>query len=287
MHHSFWYFSLIFLSLVLFCFILFKKRNTKVILLYLTMVGFGYMIETTIFNFLGSYDYNPNFIKHSFYDNELGAFVSNAFSLPVTAVLIATFRLNWIWILILAGLFVGVEWLFLKLHIYSHNWWRLAYSCLGFPVYYVFAKIFYNWILQSSKGFKHIWLLYLIIGSISASAHVLPIVFFENRSYHPGWFENHGRDTIAFAAAFYLCASFYYCLMVKINWRTIWTKYIFTGFLMFIVNQVLKSIGILHSHLWWDQLYYICISLLLIFLADRIDAKLYTTPYLKEGKLST
>jgi hypothetical protein len=282
-HNSFWYLALLISSISLFCFILFKKRNTQTIFQLLTMIGFGYIIETIIYNFLGSYDYNPNFIKHnSFYDNNLGAFVSNAFSLPVVATLIATFHLDWIWMVLFSGLFVGIEWLFLKLHIYSHNWWRLKYTGLGIPVYFAIGKVFYKWIIHPSKGFKHNLILYLIIGAISASAHVLPIIFFSNRIYHPGWFENQGRDSIALEAVFYLCASIYYCLMIRINWKMKWLKYILTGLLMYAVNQVLIGAGILRSLVWWDQPYYVCLSLYLLLLAEIIDKRLSKGSYLEE-----
>jgi hypothetical protein len=240
------------------------------------MIGYGYFIETIIYNFLGSYDYNPNFLKHhSFYDNNLGAFVSNAFCLPVIATLIATFNMNWIWIVLFSGFFTGIEFLFLELHIYSHNWWRLEYTGLGIAVYFAVGKIFYKWILHPTSGFKHNLILYFISGSISASMHVLPIIFFSNRIYQPGWFENQEKDSIALAAIFYLCASLFYCVMVRVKWKTKWTKYLITGFLMYIVNQILIKVGFLESHVWWDQMYYICLSLLLLLLTGLIDKRLF------------
>lgn len=278
MYNSFWFLALIISSFITFCFILLKKRNTESLFLLLTMIGLGFIIETVIFNFLGSYDYNPNFIKHnSFYDNNLGAFASNAFALPVIATLIATFHLSWIWLFIFSGLFVGIEWLFLELNIYSHNWWRLAYTGLGLPFYFATAKIFLNWIVHPINGIKHFFQLYLIIGSISCSLHILPILFLSNRVYTPGWFEDQGRDSIALAAIFYLCASLYYCLIIRVNWKIKWLKYALTGVLMYTVNQVLINLDLLHSLVWWDQMYYVCLSLLLVLITGIIDRRLSVT----------
>ncbi|MED3562043.1 hypothetical protein [Bacillus xiapuensis] len=275
MHNSYWYLALLLLDTLLFCFILIKKRNMQPLLLLLTMIGLAYIIETIIFNFLGSYDYHPKIIKHfSFYDSEVGAFVSNAFSLPVIATLIAVFHLNWIWKIIFSGLFVGIEWLFLKLHIYEHHWWKLVYTGFGLLGYFSIAKMFYKWIIQPQNRFQHNLLLYLITGSISASAHILPMLFFLNRFYRPGWFENIGRDSIAFAAIFYLCDSLFYCGMVQMNWKFKWALYLVTGLLMFIVNQFLISVGILHSRIWWDQFYYVGLSLMMILLTGIVDRRL-------------
>jgi hypothetical protein len=279
MHNSYWYYALLVLSTSLFCFILFKKRNTQTLFLLLTMIGMGYLIETIIFNFLGSYEYEPNFIQYNtFYDSNLGAFVSNTFSLPVVATLIATFHLGWIWMVFFSGVFVGIEWLFLKLHIYTHNWWRLAYTGFGLPFYFAMSKVYYKWIKHPSKGLKHYWMLYLITGSISASTHILPIIFFSNRIYTPGWFENSGRDSIALAAIFYLCDSLFYCLMSKLNWKMKWSKYILAGLLIYAVNQVLIRVGILHSLVWWDQPYYVGLSLLLTLITGIFDKRLSRVP---------
>jgi hypothetical protein len=279
MHNSYWYYALLFLSTCLFCFILFKKRNTHTLFVLLTMIGLGYIIETIIFVFLNSYEYNPNFIQHNrYYDSTLGAFVSNTASLPVVATLIATFHLGWIWIVLFSGLFVGIEWLFLRFHIYSHNWWNLGYTGFGLLFYFAISKVYYKWIVRPSNGFKHYWILYLITSSISASAHVLPIIFFTNRIYSPGWFENSGRDSIALASVFYLSASLFYCLMTKLSWRRKWIKYFITGFLMYVVNQLLIKTEILRSLVWWDQLYYVGLSLLLILLTEIIHKRLSKVP---------
>lgn len=284
MHNSYWYYALLILSITLFGFILFKKRNTQTLFQLLSMIGMGYIIETIIFNFLGSYEYNPNFIHHnSFYDTNLGAFVSNAFSLPVVATLIATFHLSWIWMVLFSGLFVGIEWFFLKLHIYSHNWWRLEYTGFGLPFYFAVSRVYYKWILHPSKGLKHNWLLYLIIGSISCSAHILPIIFFSNRIYSPGWFENSGRDSIAFAAIFYLCDSLFYCLMSNLNWKMKWSKYILAGLVIYAVNQVLIGVGILRSLVWWDQPYFVGLSLLLTLITEIVDKRLSKVSHIEDS----
>ncbi|MFB5196503.1 hypothetical protein ACE198_16475 [Neobacillus sp. KR4-4] len=211
MHNSYWYYALLVLSISLFSFILFKKRNTQSLYLLLTNIGGAFLIETVIYNFLACYNYNPNFIKaNEFYDNNLGAFVSNAFALPVVATLIAVFHLNWIW-----------------------------------------------------------------------------IIFFSNRIYSPGWFENPGRDSIALGAIFYLCDSLYYCLLTKLSLKRNWIKYIFTGFLMYVVNLMLINAGILRSLVWWDIPYYVGLSILLLMLTEIIDKRLSQLPKIPFGYSSS
>lgn len=275
MYNSYWFLALVFISIIIFFYILLKKGNTSTLFLLLAMIGAGFLIEAVIFAFLGSYTYYPNFVPdHPVYDSNLGAFVSNAFALPVIATLIGTFRLKWIWMLLYAGIFVSIEWLFLKLNIYSHNWWRLEYTGLGLPFYFLTAKIIYKWILGYSKGFKLNAVLYLMLISITCSTHIIPILFFSNRIYRPGWFDNQERDTIAFAVLFFLCSSLYYCIIAKLNWKKEWPKYALTGLLTYTVNQLLIVAGILQSHVWWDQFYYVGMSLLLVLLTVIINKRL-------------
>jgi hypothetical protein len=114
------------------------------------------MIETVIYNFLWCYQYYPRIIKDNIiYDSHLGAMTSNAFSLPVAAVFIAAFQISWLGITLIICLFVGIEWLFLELHIYTHHWWRLGYTALGSPFYFILAKAIYRRIGHPMKGIVH------------------------------------------------------------------------------------------------------------------------------------
>ncbi|NYV68619.1 hypothetical protein HYI36_25470 [Bacillus sp. Gen3] len=276
--NSFWYFLLLIYSVIIFMFTILKKRNIQTLLLIFAIIGFGYFIETIIFNFLGSYDYYPHIIKSpSFYDNNLGAFFSNALALPVTATFIVTLHLHWVWMILFSLFFVGVEWLFLKLHIYSHNWWTLVHTGGGIFVYFAIAKLLYQQILRRKNVFFHYLILYFIVGSISGSAHILPIIFFSNRVYHPGWFADPGRDSMALAAVFYLCASFYYCLLTVLAWKIERAKYVLTGILMYIVNLILISAGFLQSLVWWDIPYYVVLSLVLLKISIVVEKRLAGT----------
>jgi hypothetical protein len=135
--NSYWYLGLAILSILLLIYIYLKTRNTRSLLLFITMVGLGYLIEAVIYNFGHSYQYYPKLIKHdSFYDSNMGAIASNALALPAVATFIAAFRKNWIWILSFISLFAGIEWAFLKLNIYSHklveDWFYILWTTFLF-----------------------------------------------------------------------------------------------------------------------------------------------------------
>jgi hypothetical protein len=243
------------------------------------MVGLGFVIEAVIYNFLHSYQYYPKFIKHNtFYDSNMGAIASNVFALPVVAVFITTFRKNWLWILFFVALFACIELLFLKLGLYSHNWWRIGYTAIGLPFYFYMAKFLYQKILLPMKGITHSIILFLILGPISGNLHISPIMFFGSRHYLPGWFEDPAEDTTAFAALFYLCACVFYVVVAKVKWKSEWMKYVLTALSMWFSNFILKKVGILHSYVWWDLWYYILISIVILKIAIVISNQLTLGP---------
>lgn len=277
--NSYWYLGLGMLSLLLLIYVYKKSRSPRCLLLFIAIIGLGYMIETVIYNFGHSYQYYPKFISHdSFYDSNMGAIASNALALPAAATFIGTLRKNRLWILFFISIFAGIEWTFLKLNIYSHNWWKIGYTSLGLLVFFPLAKLFYQLLSRPLKGFLHSLLLFLIIGPFSGSLHIIPIMFFTIRYYELGLFDHHSQDTTAFSAIFYLTACLFYVWIAKRHWTDKWLKYVITPLLMYTVNVILQKAGILHSLVWWDTWYYVILSICLLKLTVTFSKHLSTGP---------
>lgn len=274
--NSFWYIGLFILSLGLFLYVYYKKRRPKLFLFLLGIMGFGFLIEAAIYNFLHSYRYYPHLLHHdSVYDSNIGALVSNSFALPVSAVFISVYKKNWLWNVLFAGFFWGIEWLFIVLNIYEHNWWRLEYTFLGLIfVYYPIAKLIYRLMMRPLMGYLHRIILFLIIGPIIGGAHILPIMFFSNRYYELGWYTNVSWDTNAFAAIYYIMMSFIHVLIASYKWKFVWMKYILLPIFVWIWTILLEKWGILHSLVWWDQIYYIVLPIFILFITELISRRL-------------
>jgi hypothetical protein len=276
--NSYWYLGLGILSILLLIYVYLKTRKRS-LLLFISMVGLGYLIETVIYNFGHSYQYYPKLIKHdSFYDSNLGAISSNALALPVVATFIAVMRKSWKWILMFISLFAGIEWAFLKLNIYSHNWWKIIYTSLGLLVYFPLVKVFHQLLSNPLKGSLHSLFLFLIVGPFSGSLHIIPIMFMSNRYYDLGWFDSHSQDTTAFSALSYIGACLFYVWVAKRQWKIKWLKYVLTPILMYTVNVILQKAGILYSLVWWDLWYYAIISVILLKITVSISKHLSNGP---------
>lgn len=279
-YNSYWYLGLGILSILLLIYVYLKTRSNRSLLLFFAMVGLGYIIETVIYNFGHSYQYYPKFIKHdSFYDSNMGAIASNALALPAAATFIGALRKNWIWIIFISSLFAGIEWTFLKLNLYSHNWWKIGYTLLGLLVFYFpISKVFDRLLSQPLTGKLHNILLFLIIGPISASFQFTPIMIVSNRYFELGWFDHLSEDTTAFGAIFYLSTCIFYVWIANRHWKFKWMKYVLTPLLMYTVNVILQKAGILHSLVWWDVWYYVILSAFMLKITVTISKQLSNGP---------
>jgi hypothetical protein len=278
-HNSYWYIGLSLISLTLLVYICFIKKRVRSFFHFLIMVQIAYMIETVIYIFLSSYQYYPKILKnYAFYDSNMGALTSNLLAIPVIATFLTTFQLGWFWIFAFIGLFAGVEWLFIKLHIYTLFWWRIEYTSIGLPFYFLFAKKVYSCLLKSLKGLLHSLFLFICTAPFLGTFHIIPIMVFQNRFYHPGWFTDPAHDTTAFAAIYYVFGTFIVVTAVKLRWKQGWIKLCLLIASFYILTLVLKNSGILDSRVWWDPYYYVIFPLLIYVISKSISKRLSFGP---------
>lgn len=276
--HSYWYFGLSALSFFLLIFICKKKSTERSLLLLLIMVQLAYLIETVIYIFLNAYEYRPGIIKHStFFDSNLGALTSNLFIVPTVAVLLATFRLGWLWLLLFVCLLNGVELLFLKLHIYILHWWRVPYTAIGLLMYLPSAKMLYPLILRPVKGWLHSLFLFLCTAPLMGTFHIIPIMFLMNRSYMPGWFSHKDQETTAFSALYYLVGTLVLVLFVKMQGK-LWLKLVMLPAVFLLITLVLHVSGIVAIRVKWDPWYYSLFPLMVFLIAMNVSKRLGNGP---------
>ncbi|GGD57405.1 hypothetical protein [Paenibacillus nasutitermitis] len=265
--NSLWYLGLAVSSAALLIYIYLKTRNMRIMLLFTAMVGLVSIIESVIFIFLGSDQHDPQLLQnHPYFDNVSGAIALRVLPFAVITACLPALSLSWLWILFFTGALAGIEWLFLKLHIYSHNWWRLWFTAFGLPVYFAYARWLYRRMYRPLRGYAHRLLLFLITAALSETLGLGPIMLFSNRRYVPGWFPETDHDTMAFASVYGLCISLFLIWVVTRRWKRLTTQFLFALSCLIGVDMVLKAVGIQRSLAWWDEAYFILshIGLLMI-----------------------
>ncbi|WP_432666399.1 hypothetical protein R9X47_08615 [Wukongibacter baidiensis] len=190
-----WYLGLTIISLLVTGFTLWKKKNLKLIPFYFFLSVIIIYLEYVIFIIFESYTYRPNVLQNPYFDNILGAVVSDFFSVPAAAFAIAAFQLNYIWMISISILFMGIEYIFLKLNIYEQHWWKTIYTGIGLLIHFKISKEFWKSLSQTpSKTYVRIISLYASYHSIHGLLTYFLIVSFNLYLFHIGLVSNPFRD---------------------------------------------------------------------------------------------
>lgn len=155
--NTIWYILLGILTLIELAYVILRAKQKRFILVYyFTLVGIAFSLETIMLIFLKAYTYYPMILKHppTPFDDVLAGNVFSQFSIAATALLFVFLNLKFFWAVIFAGIYAGIEEIFLTLGIYSHYWYRTWFTLIGFPVFFWLAKKIY---LNLQKGTKKLF----------------------------------------------------------------------------------------------------------------------------------
>jgi hypothetical protein len=94
---------------------------------FLSALGLVYIMEHMLMDYLGSYDYHPGISSDQQVENALGN-VFSQLSITATAMLLIVLDLSLLWDIVFALGYFAVETLFVRLGIYSHNWYRAWFT---------------------------------------------------------------------------------------------------------------------------------------------------------------
>lgn len=136
--YPFIFLTFIHVGMLLYTFYKGKDRKQLVILL-LSNIAKAFLFEYIAFNIFQSYIYKPNFFKIRALDNTIGALLSQAVFVPITALFITTFKLGLKGKLLFTMYFVIIEKVFIKLGVFKTKWWRTSYTATLLPFYFLLS----------------------------------------------------------------------------------------------------------------------------------------------------
>lgn len=137
MPSEYWYIGLVAVSFVLITAALLHRRDWKLIVLHTNVSSLIHPFEVVVLTADG-YRYLPDILPTRA-DNYVGAYISDFFIIPASAVVISAFSLSWRSILCIAAIFTGVDWFFNVIGIYRHFWWKSIYTGIGLIVLYAIS----------------------------------------------------------------------------------------------------------------------------------------------------
>jgi hypothetical protein len=271
MRGSYWYLALVVLSIMIIAITYWKSRNKLISVLLFAVAGLSYLIEYIILIWLKAYDYYPGFIQDKFADSLLGAIVSDLFSLPSTAVLIAVFQLNLGWIIAISGMFACVEMIFLQLGIYKHYWWKTYYTFISLIFYYTFIKKCFHWLNNPHGRILSIVTLILSLHFIKTQFSIILYELLKTGQYKIRWIEALGRPSYAISTPINLCDAISLTCLIVFRTRMIWKVATIVG--LFALDIVLFMLHIIQIHTYWHFVYLI-LSYVFVLLIGQVFGSL-------------
>lgn len=262
--NTIWYLLLNALTVFELILVLAKAKNRKFVFAYYTTIS-GIVIvvfEQVVYLLTRGYDYHPMFVPTMpTFDNLLGK-ISSQLSVSATALLVAVFDLNLFWILIFAGLYAGIEELFLALGIYKHNWYQTWMTPVSLIVYFWFVRTYYPIVRKGVKPIVHYLNIFAGLFTLFITSPV-PLSFFLSgvQNYIPDHFPDPVIYSILIINLYFavLAVSMMPAYFFKLKWR--W-KTAVIGVLLAVIYMAYKKWDLLwFQNDWW----YLAFSISTIF----------------------
>lgn len=161
-----------------FCLFLFtfkRKSHRNTVILLLSNIGFAFIFEYLTLNLFHGYRYKPDIFKKRFFDNILGAILSQAIYVPITATFLTVTKKNWKWKICASFIYYCIEKLFIFLKIYKVYWWKPVFTLVLLNGYFYISDGFYRalssqrrWALAIGHYFSIlvIWIMYMYASAL-------------------------------------------------------------------------------------------------------------------------
>lgn len=188
------YLILTLISLTLLVSIMVRERQFGMIVLFLSYSGMVYVAEFFVMVWGNSYEYFPEVLGNRYYDNVAGAAVSNLLIIPALGMVVAVYRLKFRWFILFAASLAGVEWLFIRLHIYEPHWWKIPYTWAALIFFFYLTTFWLNQLRKGIGFYRFVSLWMQAWGAIGTVMFILGAMGI--RYYHFGFFENMYRDDV-------------------------------------------------------------------------------------------
>lgn len=266
--YPFIFLTIIHVGMLLFTFYKGKDRKQLVILL-LSNIAKAYLFEYIAFNIFQSYIYKPKFFKIRALDNTIGAILSQAIFVPITALFITCFKLGLKGKLLFTMYFVIIEKVFIQLGVFKTKWWRTSYTAALLPLYFLLSDYWGKHLKKRTPLVQFLTLfnsLIVINSTILYSLAIFRKLRFGIR-YNHSWREH------------FIIVPLYTIVQAKITTWSVYKNNYFNKYIVFILrllfDWLLKKSKILKSKL--PYLTEVLIHILMFFLAQVLKRLVYSS----------
>lgn len=260
MSSIFWYSSLAIIGLGIAAFTMYNKGNrSTLVAFYLFASSITFTGEYFALVVFEGYIYKPGIFADPIRDSLLGHMILNSTLWPATAIAICAFSLGYWWISFVTAGYLLAEYLFVKLGIYEHHWWKYYMSAIIVLAFCLISKAWFDRLRRKCHGFtRNITMFFIAVVIIQIPNALLLLA--GKQYYRIGWADNIYRDSTLFAVILSLGISFTFVIFICILQKWFWKPTSF-AFHMFC-DWILMNMNILIFQNGWNIFYLSIIHLI-------------------------
>jgi hypothetical protein len=260
MSNTFWYISLTATCIVIAVFAIYRKRHTfkisTLVIFYLFATCITWIGEFIVLGIFNSYAYKPGISTDPWAENLAGHLFLNASMFPAAAILMATYSLSYLGISVIASAFILAEYLFVKLGIYEHHWWRYYMSFINTITFLVIVKKWFVNIKNARQGLPRLLTFYFVGMLIIHTPN--PFLLLLGKQYYSvellnNMVRNRYWSSTLFSFSYHLIEAsllvFFVCALNKWYWKLV------PFIIAYIGQYTLVKINILIFQEGWKLLY--------------------------------
>lgn len=249
----YWYCLLAIIGMGMAAFTIYKKRDiTKIstfLVFYLFATYVTWIGEFIVLGLFNSYAYKPGIYTDPWAENLLGHLILNSTLYPGTAILVAAYSLGYGWISLITVIYLLTEYLFLKLGIYEHHWWRNYMTGLAIFIYQILTK---DWFIKMNKlqpGLLRISTFYGV-GFVILHYPIPILLLLGKQYYNVNWVQDMYLSSTMFIFTYQLVETlilvFFVCVLKQWFWKLV------PFIIAFVGQSILVNLNILVFQDGWD-----------------------------------
>ncbi len=279
MPNIFWYCVLGLIGLSVTGLTIYKKRDKHrgviFLVFFFVSTSITWIGEFVVLGLFNSYAYITGIFTSPWAQNLLGHLILNSTFYPGTAILVAVYALGIGWISLITIFYLLMEYLFLKLGIYEHHWWKSYMTVICIFVYQLVTKSWFEKMHDMKSGFLRFITFYLV-GFVLLHYPVPVLLLLGKEYYHVNWVSDLYLASTLFIFTYQLAETvllvFFVCVLEKWYWKII-------PFGIAIIGQrILLNLKILVLCEGWNFLYtmtiyYLSITVFILIVKNFIASE--------------
>lgn len=267
-----WYCLLAIIGVGITVYTIYKKKDITELSTFLVFFLYAtcatWIGEFIVLGLLNGYAYKPGIYASPWAENILGHLILNSTLYPGTAILVAAYSLGYGYISLITVLYLLAEFLFLKLGIYEHHWWRYYMTLFVIFFYQVFIKIWFNQMNIVRHGLVRFSTFYFV-GFVILHYPIPILLLLGKQYYNVHWVQDLYLSSTMFIFAYQLVETFilvfFVCILKKWFWKLV------PFIVAFIGQSILVNLDILVFRDGWNLLYTILVYFISITMFILIE----------------